>query len=266
MNFHKELQRLRKAEGLSQEELGEKLGVSRQTISKWEGGSAYPDMLNLMTISQFFGVTVDELINGSDSKAVAEETEKTAEDKAVLDKSAHETPHFEYKSNANIKGIPFVHINCGIGTYRAKGILAIGNISTGLLSIGLIAKGFLTIGVLSVGLLAIGVLSLGMFVVGCIGAGIISVAGIAFGVMTLGGVALGVVSIGGCALSTHVSVGGVALAPVSVGFVVKGDSVMILKELGEISGVSAESVEILIAQQFPNLPEILKNWATLLFM
>ena len=68
MEFNNELQRLRKLKGLSQEELGEQLGVSRQTISKWEKGSAYPDMLNLMTISEFFGVTADELINGESRK------------------------------------------------------------------------------------------------------------------------------------------------------------------------------------------------------
>lgn len=54
MKFQYELQRLRKQAGMSQEELGERLGVSRQTISKWENGTSYPDMLNLMTISGFF--------------------------------------------------------------------------------------------------------------------------------------------------------------------------------------------------------------------
>ena len=62
MEFNTELQRLRKERGMSQEELGEQLGVSRQTISKWENGSAYPDMLNLITISGFFGVTIHKRI------------------------------------------------------------------------------------------------------------------------------------------------------------------------------------------------------------
>ncbi len=260
MNFHKELQRLRKAQGLSQEELGEKLGVSRQTISKWESESAYPDMLNLMAICKHFGVTADDLINGTEQGEAPETIE------AVPEKKADRSFHVEYKSRANIKGLPLVHINYGLGNYRAKGVLAIGNISTGLLSIGLIARGFITIGVLSIGLFALGVLSLGLLAVGCIGLGILCIAGIAFGVMTLGGVALGVVSIGGCALSTHISVGGVALAPVSIGFIVKGESVMTLKELGEISRVSADSVKAVIDTQYPELPSILKEWATLLFM
>lgn len=262
MNFHKELQRLRKTAGMSQEELGEKLGVSRQTISKWEGAQAYPDMLNLLAISKHFGVTVDELISGE----CHEEKIPEPVDIQQEDKSETRSFHCEYKSRLTIKGVPLIHINYGLGDYRAKGIISIGNISTGILSIGLIAKGFLSIGVLSVGVLAIGVLSLGLFALACIGAGVIAIAGIALGVMTLGGVALGVVSIGGCALSTHISVGGVAMAPVSVGFIVKGDSVMVLKEMGEISRVTSESIKELINAQFPNMPAILKEWATLIFM
>ena len=261
MIFHKELQRLRKTAGISQEELGEKLGVSRQTISKWEGAQAYPDMLNLIAISRHFGVSVDELISGEQAEVKAAEHVIAPEEK-----SEGRSFHCEYKSRLSIKGVPLVHINYGFGDYRAKGIVAIGNISTGILSIGLIAKGFLSIGVLSVGLLAVGVISLGLFALACIAAGIISVAGIAIGVMTLGGVALGVVSIGGCALATHISVGGVAMAPVSVGFIVNGDSVMVLKEIGEISQVTADSVKELINTQYPGMPSLLKEWATLIFM
>lgn len=262
MNFHKELQRLRKEKGMSQEELGEKLGVSRQTISKWEGAAAYPDMLNLIAICRFFGVTADEMISGSVAPVCAAE----AETEELSVKQEKNEFHYEYKSNRTVKGMPLVHINCGLGNYHARGIIAIGNFANGLLSIGLMAKGLLSIGVLSLGIISVGVLALGLFVLGCIGAGLIAVAGIAFGVMTLGGVAIGVVSIGGCAISTHISVGGVALAPVSVGFVVKGDNVIVLENMGQISQVAAESVRELIELRFPNLPFILREWATLIFM
>lgn len=260
MNFHKTLQRLRKEKGMSQEELGEKLGVSRQTISKWEGDSAYPDMLNLVTISRFFDVSVDELISGQkEEEAVSPESEQIIEKKKPVF-------HYEYKSRLKIRNTPLVHINYGLGDFRARGIIAIGNISTGILSIGLMAKGIISIGVLSIGLLALGVISLGLLAVGCIAAGIIAVAGIALGIMTLGGVAFGIVSVGGCAFSTHVSVGGVAFAPVSVGFIVKGDCVMQLENLGQISEISSEAVKSLVNTRCPDLPELLKNWATLIFM
>ncbi len=60
MNF--KLAELRKRHELTQQELGEVLSVSYQTISKWENGISYPDMTILPQISQYFGVTVDQLL------------------------------------------------------------------------------------------------------------------------------------------------------------------------------------------------------------
>jgi len=54
---------LRKSNGMSQEELAEKLNVSRQAISRWEMGSALPDTSNILQISKMFGVTTDYLLN-----------------------------------------------------------------------------------------------------------------------------------------------------------------------------------------------------------
>lgn len=54
---------LRKAKGMSQETLAEKLNVSRQAVSRWEVGSAMPDAANLLQISKLFGVTADYLLN-----------------------------------------------------------------------------------------------------------------------------------------------------------------------------------------------------------
>ena len=55
---------LRRKNGLSQEQLAEQIGVSRQAISKWEGGLATPDLENLVALSRCFGITVDELTTG----------------------------------------------------------------------------------------------------------------------------------------------------------------------------------------------------------
>ena len=54
---------LRKRGGMSQEELAEKLNVSRQAVSRWELGSAQPDANNILQISKLFGVTADYLLN-----------------------------------------------------------------------------------------------------------------------------------------------------------------------------------------------------------
>ena len=62
MEFNEKLQELRKAKGLTQEELAEALYVSRAAISKWESGRGYPSIDSLKEISKFFSVTIDELI------------------------------------------------------------------------------------------------------------------------------------------------------------------------------------------------------------
>ena len=63
MKFEEKLIQLRKARGLSQEDLADKLGVSRQAISRWEQGSTTPDMLNLKQLSELYGVSADYLIH-----------------------------------------------------------------------------------------------------------------------------------------------------------------------------------------------------------
>lgn len=62
MKFNEKLLELRKQKGWSQEELGEKINVSRQTISKYEVGQSTPEMDKLIEISKIFGITIDELV------------------------------------------------------------------------------------------------------------------------------------------------------------------------------------------------------------
>lgn len=71
MTFADKLIRLRKINGMSQEDLADKLGVSRQAISKWEGLLSVPDLQNVLKISELFGVTTDYLLKdnvGEDGK------------------------------------------------------------------------------------------------------------------------------------------------------------------------------------------------------
>lgn len=62
MEFNNKLYELRKKKGLSQEELANRLNVSRQTVSKWELGDSTPDMEKLIAMSDLFEVSLDELI------------------------------------------------------------------------------------------------------------------------------------------------------------------------------------------------------------
>lgn len=63
MKFEEKLVKLRKSNGLSQEQLAEKLGVSRQAISRWESGDSTPDMINLLGLCECFKVSADYLIH-----------------------------------------------------------------------------------------------------------------------------------------------------------------------------------------------------------
>ena len=63
MNFSDNLIKLRKGKGWSQEDLAEKLGISRQAVSKWEVGTSKPDIDNIIKISKLFEVSIDELVN-----------------------------------------------------------------------------------------------------------------------------------------------------------------------------------------------------------
>lgn len=62
MNFSDKVRKLRIQNNLSQEELSEKLNVSRQTISKWEAGNTFPEIEKLISMSDFFQVSIDYLL------------------------------------------------------------------------------------------------------------------------------------------------------------------------------------------------------------
>ena len=79
MEFNEKLQELRKQRGFTQEELAEKLYVSRTAISKWESGRGYPNIDSLKAISRFFGITVDELLSGDELLEIAEKDTKRKE-------------------------------------------------------------------------------------------------------------------------------------------------------------------------------------------
>lgn len=71
------LQKLRKDNNLSQEQLAEKIGVSRQAISKWERGEATPDSDNLICLAKIYNISLDELISSKENNNMNEESKKT---------------------------------------------------------------------------------------------------------------------------------------------------------------------------------------------
>ena len=76
MKFNEKLQKLRKDAQLSQEELAEKLEVSRQAVSKWESGTTYPEMDKLISLTKIFNCTLDDLTNDTISTEVISTKQK----------------------------------------------------------------------------------------------------------------------------------------------------------------------------------------------
>ena len=76
MTLADKLQILRKSNGITQETLAEKLNVSRQAVAKWESGMAYPDITNLIQLSELFHITIDYLVKDHEcAKSIVPTTE-----------------------------------------------------------------------------------------------------------------------------------------------------------------------------------------------
>lgn len=109
MEFNSKLYELRKKKGLSQEELANKLNVSRQTISKWELGDSTPDMEKLIAISDLFEISLDQLVLGKEQSS-AEPISKTSEVRDILEEKVLT---IENKKKAR-KGLKIAGIIAGI--------------------------------------------------------------------------------------------------------------------------------------------------------
>ena len=81
MEFNEKLQQLRTREHLTQEELAQKLYVSRAAISKWESGRGYPSIDSLKIIAKYFNITIDELIGSEEIISLAEQDKKDTKKK-----------------------------------------------------------------------------------------------------------------------------------------------------------------------------------------
>ena len=71
MNIADRIQHLRKSKGISQEELADKIGVSRQAVSKWESEQSFPDLDKVIIMSDFFEVTTDYILKGIEAEKQA---------------------------------------------------------------------------------------------------------------------------------------------------------------------------------------------------
>lgn len=112
---------LRKKNNLSQEELAQKLGLSRQSVSKWERAEASPDTDNLICLAKIYGVSLDDLLNTSEpieqivkeTKEKEEERYKTISSSNLDEEDIDDDDDFDDKSNKKDKGKEEIHIGPG---------------------------------------------------------------------------------------------------------------------------------------------------------
>lgn len=83
MNMSDRIMYLRKTKGISQEELADKIGVSRQAVSKWENEQSTPDLGKIIIMSDFFGVTTDYILKGIEPAADKEQKSKEITSKVL---------------------------------------------------------------------------------------------------------------------------------------------------------------------------------------
>lgn len=246
MEFNMNLYRLRKQKGFSQEDLALKLNVTEQTVANWELGEAEPEMDQLIALSKFLEVSLDELVGKTDS-FVEMNTKKPLQPKK----------HYEYVSSKKLFGLPLVHINVGTGFYKAKGFIAIGNISIGLISIGILALGLFCVGSFAIGILSLASVALGVFSMGGIALGGIALGGISIGILSIGGVAIGLYSIGGVAVAKNIALGGVAYGNIAIGNKIYGTYLFHIKN-GHVF-YSPELLKMTIEMVYPNLWDWIVN-------
>lgn len=193
MQFCEKLMELRRKAGLSQEQLADRLGVTRQSVSKWESGAAMPELGKLIALSELFGVSIDYLVKDGDAldPAAEQESSRSARVEEKLDMLAQDYrrsfgPVYQYTSRRTLLGLPLVSIRFGHDRHptrynTAVGVVAIGNFSVGILSVGLISVDVLSVGMIALGLAAAGMVSIGGAAVGISAMGIWS-----YGVSALG--------------------------------------------------------------------------------
>ena len=84
MNMADRIQYLRKAKGISQEQLADQVGVSRQSVSKWESEQSTPDLEKIIMMSDFFGVTTDYILKGIEPAADRGQSGRAAAGRVLL--------------------------------------------------------------------------------------------------------------------------------------------------------------------------------------
>ena len=239
MTFSEKLTGLRRKSGMSQEQLADRLGVTRQSVSKWEGGTAMPELVKLISLSELFGVSVDYLVkdwmeepdnpcggSGEISSKQADRLEKKVDELTNYVKGRV----YRYDSKTRIFGLPLVSIRFSF-------------VRNGKLSMDNTAKGIIAIGNCAIGVVAMGMLSLGIVAGGLVAFGVA-----ALGYLALGVSAVGVYAGGVAAIAAKIAVAVSAVAPTAVGEFASGSHVLLWGD-----GLTAPEVQTFLLEHHPDL-------------
>ena len=202
MTLGNKLAKLRREQNLTQEQLAELMGVSRQAVSKWESGLAIPETEKLIRLGALFHCSMDELLTDRSESASVPAGASFA--------------FYEKKSSKTVFGLPLWHVNIGYGR-TARGVIAVGMKSRGVISIGLLSMGLVSFGVLSLGLVSIGVLALGLAAAGSIACALFALGAISVGIVSVGAMAIGDFSLGALAVGTYFAMGDSAIGAIAFG-------------------------------------------------
>ena len=254
MTFSEKLTGLRRKSGMSQEQLADRLGVTRQSVSKWEGGTAMPELVKLISLSELFGVSVDYLVkdwmeepdnpcggSGEISSKQADRLEKKVDELTNYVKGRV----YRYDSKTRIFGLPLVSIRFG---FVRNGKLSMDNTAKGIIAIGNCAIGVVAIGIVGVGLFTFGVLAMGMLSLGIVAGGLAAFGVAALGYLALGVSAVGVYAGGVAAIAAKIAVAVSAVAPTAVGEFASGSHVLLGGD-----GLTAPEVQTFLLEHHPDL-------------
>ena len=246
MNTGEKIARLRKENNYTQEQLAALLGVSRQSVSKYESGVTYPETDKLIHLSELFGCTVDYLLkdNVEEPDGYTGTTEQSDKKEAFSVNFVNRWQNFECKSEKQVFGMPLWHIG-----KNAKGVFAVGIKAKGIVSVGLFSFGLVSFGFCSLGLLAFGLFALGLLSAGCFSLGGLAFGAIAVGIIACGAVAIGEFSVGALAIGHYFAMGDHAY-----GMFAFGDTKAVgenFEQLGEVTELGKQMAVKEMRQELP---------------
>lgn len=129
MNFSDNLKKIRKEHNLSQEQIAEQLGVSRQSVSKWEQGLAYPEMDKMLSLCKIFNLNIDDLLNQDINEVNNTKQAKNNINKFIDDFLEYITKTIDMFSNMNLKQkLKCIFEQLVIITFIALTLLILGSI------------------------------------------------------------------------------------------------------------------------------------------